>query len=305
MRRKPRLFSLFLFLVIAAKAGAAGYPQIRVLSSDDPLFVQHQSELEDYYRTARAREPGVLPLLSIFEYRTRAGEDLFSVNARLGLPYDTLATLNGATSKGMFDSPRQILIPNQAGLFVNDPPRSALEDMMLSTLRASGKTPQELVVLREGRSTAVLFFAGEQFTPIERAYFLGILFEVPITRGHITSLFGPRRDPFTGRPDFHTGIDIGAPDGTEVHAARDGVVSEEGRDDVLGNFVVLDHPGGYQTVYGHLSVIGVTINQKVNAGSVLGEVGHTGRATGPHLHFEVKRKGRITDPLPLLAIRKD
>ncbi len=90
---------------MAARAGAADYPQIRVLSSDDPLFVQHQSELEDYYRAARAREPGALPPLSIFEYRTRAGEDLFSVNARLGLPYDTLATLNGVTSKEAFDSP--------------------------------------------------------------------------------------------------------------------------------------------------------------------------------------------------------
>ncbi len=305
MSRKPRFFSLFLFLVMAARAGAADYPQIRVLSSDDPLFVQHQSELEDYYRAARAREPGALPPLSIFEYRTRAGEDLFSVNARLGLPYDTLATLNGVTSKEAFDSPRQILIANQAGLFVNNPPRSALEDMMLSTLRASGKTPQKLVVLRQGRGFPVLFFPGEQFTPIERAYFLGILFEFPIARGHITSLFGPRKDPFTGKAEFHTGIDIGAPDGTEVHAARDGVVSEAGRDEGLGNFVVLDHPGGYQTVYGHLSVIGVTMNEKVSAGFVLGAVGHTGRATGPHLHFEVKRKGRVTDPFPLLAVRKD
>lgn len=145
----------------------------------------------------------------------------------------------------------------------------------------------------------------KQFTPIERAYFLGILFEFPIARGHITSLFGPRKDPFTGKAEFHTGIDIGAPDGTEVHAARDGVVSEAGRDEGLGNFVVLDHPGGYQTVYGHLSVIGVTMNEKVSAGFVLGAVGHTGRATGPHLHFEVKRKGRVTDPFPLLAVRKD
>jgi murein DD-endopeptidase MepM/ murein hydrolase activator NlpD len=83
------------------------------------------------------------------------------------------------------------------------------------------------------------------------------------------------------------------------------VVSETGRNEELGNYVVLNHPGGYQTVYGHLSVIGVTINQRVSAGEVLGAVGHTGRATGPHLHFEVKRKGSVTDPFPLLAVRKD
>jgi murein DD-endopeptidase MepM/ murein hydrolase activator NlpD len=298
------VFSLLLLLRTAAQAGASDYPLIRVLSSDDPLFVQHQAELADYYRAAKAREPGVLPPLSIFEYRLRRDEDLFSLNARLGLPYDTLATLNGATSTEAFNARHTVLVANQPGLFVNEPPRSALEDMMLSTLQGSGRKGQKLVVIREGKPCPVLYFAGEQFTPLERAYFLGILFEFPIVRGRITSLFGMRRDPFTGGPDFHTGIDIGAPDGTEVHAARDGVVSETGHDEVLGNFVVLNHLGGYQTVYGHLSVIGVTMNERVHAGEVLGEVGHTGRATGPHLHFEVKRKGRVTDPLPLLAVRK-
>ena len=305
MKQRLAVSSLLLFLLAAAQASASDYPLIRVLSSDDPLFVQHQAELADYYHAAKAREPGVLPPLSLFEYRPRGNEDLFSLNARLGLPYDTLATLNGTTSTEAFNALHTVLIANQPGLFVNEPPRSALEDMMLSSLLGSGRKPQKLVVIRAGRPSPVLYFPGQQFTPIERAYFLGILFEFPIVRGRITSLFGMRRDPFTGGPDFHTGIDIGAPDGTEVHAARDGVVAETGHDDVLGNFVVLNHPGGYQTVYGHLSVIGVTMNERVNAGAVLGKVGHTGRATGPHLHFEVKRKGRVTDPLPLLAVRKD
>jgi murein DD-endopeptidase MepM/ murein hydrolase activator NlpD len=300
-------FSFFgLFTLFAAvPATAADYPRIRVLSSDDPLFVQHQAELEEFYRASEARLPGVLPPLSIFEYRMRKGEDLFSLNARLGLPYDTLATLNAAASREAFDSHRLVLIANQAGLFVNDPPRSALEDMLLSTRLGDGKKPSRLVVLRAGKPTPMLFFPAEQFTPMERLYFLGVLFEFPIPRGRVTSMFGIRRDPFTGRPEFHTGIDIGAPEGTGVHAARDGEVSETGSNDILGNYVVIDHPGGYQTVYGHLSVIGVTMNERVTAGAVVGAVGRTGRATGPHLHFEVKRKGRVTDPFPLLAVRKD
>ncbi len=304
MKRIPLPAILLVLLFTASRVAASDYPRIQVLSSDDPLFVQHQAELEDYYRIARAREPGVLPPISFFEYKLRKGEDLFSLNARIGLPYDTLATLNGAASKLLFDERKLVLVANQAGLFVNDPPRSALEDMMLATRLGEGKKPQKLVVLRAGVRSPVLFFPGEQFTSLERAYFLGILFEFPIPRGKVTSLFGIRKDPFTGRPEFHTGIDIGALDGTEVHAARDGVVEEAGNNEQLGNFIVLGHPGGYQTVYGHLSVIGVTMNQRVNAGSVIGTVGHSGRATGPHLHFEVKRKGAVTDPLPLLAVRK-
>jgi murein DD-endopeptidase MepM/ murein hydrolase activator NlpD len=305
VKQKFLAVSLLLFLFAAAGASAVDYPRIMVLSSDDPLFVQHQATLEDFYRCTEAREPAVLPPLSLFEYSPRKGEDIFSLNARLGLPYDTLATLNGAGSTHAFDSNRDVLVPNQAGLFVNDPPESALEDMMLSTLTAAGKKPQKLVVYRNGKTYPLLFFPGEAFTSIERAYFLGILFEFPISRGTITSLFGPRKDPFTGKPDFHTGIDIGAPDGTDVRAARDGVVSMAANNKILGNFIVLDHPGGYQTVYGHLSVISVTMNQRVSAGSVLGAVGHTGYATGPHLHFEVRRKGSVMDPFPLLAVRKN
>jgi murein DD-endopeptidase MepM/ murein hydrolase activator NlpD len=113
-----------------------------------------------------------------------------------------------------------------------------------------------------------------------------------------------RRDPFTGVQQFHSGIDIGAAEGTTVHAARDGVVAEVGSNEVLGDFVVLSHPGGFQTVYGHLAAVGVKMGYKVAAGNVIGAVGRSGRATGPHLHFEVKKKGSTRDPFPLLAMRK-
>ena len=86
----------------------------------------------------------------------------------------------------------------------------------------------------------------------------------------------------------------------EVHAARDGQVVQAGIDPVLGNVVVLAHEGGYQTVYGHLRVILVALNQQVRSGMIIGEVGSTGRSTGAHLHFEVRRKGSSRDPLPLL-----
>ena len=117
----------------------------------------------------------------------------------------------------------------------------------------------------------------------------------------ISSPFGMRRDPFSGRMDFHNGLDIAAPEGTPVRAARDGTVTEAGRDEVLGSYLVISHPGGWQTVYGHLSSVRATLNSKVEAGSEVGRVGSTGRATGSHLHFEVRRKGGATDPYPLLA----
>ena len=107
----------------------------------------------------------------------------------------------------------------------------------------------------DGRREPVSFFPDESFSRIERAFFLRILSRNPIDKGRVTSLYGWRSDPFTGSREFHGGLDISAPDGTAVHAARDGRVEEVGTSDELGRYVVLTHPGGYQTVYGHLSAI--------------------------------------------------
>lgn len=286
---------------------AAEYPQMKTLTRDDPLYAQLQGELDTWYRlsqdrlTPAAARPVPSPL-AIFSYRRRAGEDLFSLNARLNLPYDTLVTLNAAASRAEFDARAQVLVPTRPGLFVSDPPATALEDMMLSS--RSGLTRERIVVRRGGGTADLWFFPGESFNAVERAYFLQILYEFPIVRGRITSRYGSRADPFTGETAFHNGIDIGAAAGTAVHAARDGTVAEVGSNAVLGTYVVITHPGGWQTVYGHLSSAALTAGAKVALGAVVGAVGSTGRTTGPHLHFEVRRKGSAVDPFPLLAIKK-
>ena len=306
---KRAAFLPIIILIIALPGGRAAaaeqYPVVHVLSHDDALFVQQQAELDEFRRVMEARtgEPGILPNLDIFAYEPRQAEDLFSLNARLGLRYDTLASLNGAASKDAFNAGGRILIPSQDGLFVNDPPRNDLETMVLTTRLAAGKRPVTLQVSRAGRWETVSFFPDESFSRIERAFFLRILYRTPIDKGRITSLYGWRSDPFTGTREFHAGLDIGAPDGTEVHAARDGTVEEASENEPLGRYVVVTHPGGYQTVYGHLSAINVTIGERVSTGSILGAVGHTGRATGPHLHFEVRTKAGTRDPLQLIRMK--
>lgn len=114
--------------------------------------------------------------------------------------------------------------------------------------------------------------------------------------GELTSEYGWRRDPFTGQRAWHGGMDIAAPEGTPVRAARDGTVVFSGRERGYGNLVVVEHEGGVRTYYGHNKANEVTEGQSVKAGQVLAQVGQTGRATGPHLHFEVRVDGRSVDP---------
>jgi murein DD-endopeptidase MepM/ murein hydrolase activator NlpD len=116
-------------------------------------------------------------------------------------------------------------------------------------------------------------------------------------RGYLSSTFGNRVDPFTGQPDFHPGIDIATPIGTKVQAPADGVVVSTGVKGSYGNAIVIDHSYGVMTRYGHLSGFNVRPGQRVRRGDVIGFVGMTGRATAPHLHYEVWVREQNQNPI--------
>ncbi len=309
-----RALACLLFL-LSASAVRAEYPRIQRLSPEDELFRQLQADLSDYYRTVNRGLPALpgagrqsppagadlpLPPLRFFSLARPEKMDLFALAARLNLPYATLATLNGASGPARFSELDDLVVPNLPGLFVPDGPQSSFEEILSSITANSRRNPQPVVVRLAGGARRFSFYPGEDFTAVERAFFLNILFRFPLALGELTSAYGPRLNPLTGSPEYHQGVDLAAPVGMQVMAARDGVVEQSGFDPVLGNVVVVGHEGGYQTVYGHLRVILVALNQRVRSGMIIGEVGSTGRSTGAHLHFEVRRKGSSRDPLPLL-----
>lgn len=115
-------------------------------------------------------------------------------------------------------------------------------------------------------------------------------------KGWVTSGFGPRISPFTEKPAWHDGLDIGAAANAPVQAPAQGRVTSVGFDPKLGNLVRLDHGFGIETVYGHMAKSLVKEGQRVKRGDVVGLVGSTGLATGPHLHYMVKVNGQALDP---------
>jgi len=116
--------------------------------------------------------------------------------------------------------------------------------------------------------------------------------------GRITSSFGEREDPIlgNGEGEFHTGIDISAMDGTPIHAAADGTVKTATMVNGYGREVVLDHGHGLETCYGHMSGFAVVAGETVVRGQVIGYVGHSGRVTGSHLHYEVRVRNTPVNP---------
>lgn len=123
-----------------------------------------------------------------------------------------------------------------------------------------------------------------------------LLMRTPIDGARLTSSFGKRKHPVLGYVKSHKGVDFGAPTGTPIYAAGDGVIKRANRFGSYGNYVLIDHPRGYKTAYAHLSRFarGMRAGKSVRQGQVIGYVGATGRVTGPHLHYEVyKGKSRV------------
>jgi murein DD-endopeptidase MepM/ murein hydrolase activator NlpD len=121
-------------------------------------------------------------------------------------------------------------------------------------------------------------------------------FRMPVPGARMTSRFGMRSDPFSGHSRDHKGIDLAAPQGAAIRPVADGTVVLAGKRSGYGNVVVVDHGDGLRTLYAHCHELKVRAGDQVDGRSVLGTVGSTGRSTGSHLHFEVRRDGEQVDP---------
>lgn len=125
---------------------------------------------------------------------------------------------------------------------------------------------------------------------------------VPL-EGRVNSRFGYRIDPFNKRRSMHPGIDIDANYGAPIVATADGVVKKTGWNGGYGRTVVIGHKGGFETLYGHLSKITVKRNQKIQGGQTIGKAGSSGRSTGSHLHYEIRKNGKKINPAKFLSLK--
>ena len=122
-------------------------------------------------------------------------------------------------------------------------------------------------------------------------------------KGKINSGFGYRKDPYKSKTGFHSGIDIDANHGQAIVATADGVVTKASWHSSYGKTVIIKHEDNYETLFGHLSSLGVKEGQKVKVGDVIGKAGSTGRSTGTHLHYELIKDGKRINPKNFLSLK--
>jgi murein DD-endopeptidase MepM/ murein hydrolase activator NlpD len=237
------------------------------------------------------------PPLSLMSYRVKRGDTLEGISARLGMELDTLSSLNRPGGKGVhiLVVGELIEIPNQDGIYIT------VNNNFEALCAKYNLAPDEVLVANKLTQADLtpgkqLFFPGAKHEGYALSISYGVAIANPLTGGWLSSTFGRREDPFTGQASYHRGIDIAAPEGTVARSATEGKVMGTGYNDILGNFVEVSAPLGFLYIYGHFSRILVSTGARVSQGTPLGQVGSTGYATGPHLHFEVWKDGVPQNP---------
>jgi len=234
------------------------------------------------------------------KYTVKNGDSVSAIAQARSLSLDTIIALNRIGNVKKLTVGTVIRIPNMDGI-----PYTVRKGDSLSRISADSGIPMDAILDANDLDSdklsvgATLFLPGARMRTDELKKALGELFIHPL-RGRLTSGYGWRNDPFTGVRRFHAAVDWAAPVSTPVKASLDGRVSTRGFSGVYGNYIVLSHDGGYQTLYAHLNSFSVAKGERVNQGGRIGTVGSTGYSTGPHLHFAVFKNGRALNPLEFL-----
>lgn len=234
-------------------------------------------------------------------YTVRGGDTVSGIALRFGLDnISTILSVNGIENARRIRAGQELRIPSMDGVLH----KAQAGDSLISIAARFGVPLEAILDANDLDNSAIaagqeLFVPGARLSTYDLRKAMGELFIYPIS-GRLTSRYGTRADPFTGVKSFHTGIDLAAPTGTPVKASTDGRVAAAGSQNVYGNYVIVTHAGGYQTLYAHMSSISVRRGQYLAQGDEVGKVGSTGYSTGPHLHFSVYKNGKTIDPFSVL-----
>lgn len=231
----------------------------------------------------------------------RKGDTLWSISKEYSISIDSILSKNSMHPMDLLKPGSVIKIPSMQGIFHKVRPYDTLAKIS-STYRID---PREVRKYNEITDHVLVnthvFIPNRGYTESQKRLLFGAFFLAPI-KGSITSGYGFRTHPIRGEKLFHSGIDIAAPKGFLVYSAASGTILTAGTRGGYGNCVVIKHKLGYETLYAHLDSVAVYKGNKVQKGELIGTVGHSGNATGPHLHFEIKQNGRYLNPRRFVRI---
>ncbi len=233
-------------------------------------------------------------------------ENFWKIARQYHVDIDTIVGANQDLKKLQAGLGQKIRVPNQRGVLHMV---RGDEDGVQALSNLYAVSPAAIMTVNNLQEKHILSPGVELFIPgakplrlteeMSACYGLRGIFGSPLP-GRLTSGMGMRKHPVGGFRGRHTGIDLAAAVGTRIAAAAAGVVTGVGEGEYIGRFIVLLHRDCYTTLYGHCSETLVKKGQQIKKGQIIARVGSTGRTTGPHLHFEIRKKGIPQDPLKYL-----
>ncbi len=258
--------------------------------------IMTQAKIEEGWKAA-----GIV----ITEHRIQQGENFWKVAKQYGVDIDTIVGANAGIEKLHASLGQKIRVPSSKGAV-----HAVLEHEDIHAIAARyGKSSEIIAAVNNLGPKHILvpglalFIPGAKPAILSGAmaahYSLRGIFGSPLP-GRITSGMGLRTHPVGGFRGRHTGVDLAAAEGTRIVAAAAGTVVQAGEGEYIGKFVILSHNNSLTTLYGHCSEVVAFNGKTVKKGQIIAKVGQTGRTTGPHLHFEIRKSGVPQDPLKYL-----
>ena len=232
------------------------------------------------------------------KHLVQKGETLSEIAQKYKVPLRSIIQANSIKSAHRIQIGKTLRIPGDT--FVKEILYQVKPgDTLIGIARLHNVEWKDLQILNGISSPRSLQIGTEIRIPYDGSFGFRNPLRVPLV---LTSKYGYRPHPVTGRYRFHEGIDLRAAVGTRVYASKAGRVIFAGRKGGYGKIVGIEHEGNFSTWYGHLSRIRVKVGQTVSQGKVIGLSGNTGISTGPHLHFEIRYKGRSEKPTKYITI---
>lgn len=262
-----------------------------------PIFTSEK----DYISLVKKypRNPGV----KLTIHRMGQGESYWQVAKRYGITIDTFIAANPHLTTLAPSAGTEVVVPARDGvLFAFDDVLDVLRmgGILDDSSGARGDYLPGVFSIFSTDDIRLVFFRNAAPVVVndslEKLYGYGKIFLSPV-KGYYTSLFGDRVDPYYHDTAFHTGVDIHGRMNQPMHASQAGMVMFTGWRDGYGNTIIIQHDKGYSTLYAHLTDITVKTGQWVKKKEKIGTVGSTGRSTGPHVHFEIRRHDETINPL--------
>ncbi|WP_318662544.1 M23 family metallopeptidase [Treponema sp.] len=269
------------------------------------LEAEAEEARKDIYALEEAEKKLIDGGLYYISYRIKEGDMIGVIAEKYGVSQDTLISVNKIRATRTIQIGQNIKIPSLDGI--------------LYSVKADGETAESIAKKYEVDAENVanvnhvaldtsfsagqsIFVPGAELDLITLQEINGDLFRKPIHGYYrISSYFGWRKSPFSSRRQFHGGIDMACPRGTNIYAAMEGTIVQQGYSNVYGNYIIIRHHSGYKTLYGHMSAFNTkySVGSYVYTNNVIGYVGSTGQSTGPHCHFTVFKNGRMVNPYNL------